>query len=88
MTREEFLEKYGEVEVKFDKYYKYSFTYTGVVDDEEGILIEVSFGGDAGDIYRETVEAGIAMKVGDLWPNWGKVTKMGEEVDKFSDFGW
>lgn len=52
LTREEFLEKYGNVEVKFDYYYKYEFMFVGEVN---GTPIKVGIGGTADDIYRMDV---------------------------------
>lgn len=61
MNREEFLEKYGDHEVEFRSYYKYTFTF---VND----TLEIRVGGDAEDIYRLEVLAGKKYKVRDLDP--------------------
>jgi len=45
MTYEEFIEKYGEEEIKFSSYYKYSFTF-------KNEKLAVGYGGDHDDIYR------------------------------------
>lgn len=51
MDIEDFFEAYGEVEVKFDTYYKYCFTFlSNPLPD--GKIIEVTLGGIGEDIYR------------------------------------
>ena len=50
MTKEEILEKYGDVELKFDSYYKYTFTYCGTACD--GVKIIANSGGCSDEIYR------------------------------------
>ena len=50
MNQAELIEKYGNVKLKFDSYYKYTFTYTGLTD--EGLTINVELGGDPDEIYK------------------------------------
>ena len=50
MTKNEILEKYGKVELKFDSYYKYTFTYCGKADG--GVKIIANAGGCSDEIYR------------------------------------
>lgn len=50
MNKEEALKFFRGTELEFVSYYKYRFNYTGMKD---GILIEVSYGGDSSEIYRE-----------------------------------
>lgn len=50
MTKAEFLTLYGDIEVAFESYYKYSFSFKGTTP--EGYTILVSVGGSAEDIYR------------------------------------
>ena len=45
MTKQEFLEQYGEEEVKFSSYYKYDFFF-------KNNHIKISIGGNTEDIYR------------------------------------
>lgn len=47
------MEKYGDVPLRFESYYKYSFTFVGVADD---VLIIAAVGGAGEDIYRYTVK--------------------------------
>ena len=49
MNQAELIEKYGDVKLKFNSYYKYTFTYTGLTD--EGLTINVALGGDPSEIY-------------------------------------
>ena len=85
MTREEFIEKYGEVEVKFDYYYKYSFTFTGTADD--GLtIVSVVLGGNADNMYRSEVVNNQTFKVKNSYPYQGIAYKNGIEVDSFFDY--
>ena len=62
IEREEFYEKYKDVDFKFLSYYKFTFTYRGFTDDGEEVKIGV--GGLADDIYRESVSVD---SVYDMW---------------------
>lgn len=53
MDKNTVLELYGNVPLKFNYYYKFSFTYTGTALD--GTIIMATVGGNADDIYRSTV---------------------------------
>ena len=64
ISREEFNELYGDVEVVFNSYYKYTFTFRGETKDFK--VVSISYGGCADDIYRESVEAGEKVKVRDI----------------------
>ena len=63
MNTKEFLEKYGEETVKFDSYYKYTFTFT----NDKGLSINC--GGDASDIYKFDIEVDKEYTVAQLYPN-------------------
>jgi hypothetical protein len=84
VTQQEFIEKYGEVEVKFHSYYKYSFMFKGVTDD--GDTIFVSVGGDSDYIYRLEVGANTIETVGNLCPFQGHVFNSTSEVDSFYEY--
>ncbi len=84
MTRQEFYDKYGEVEVSFCHYFKYSFTYVGFMPD--GTEVICTFGGDSDSIYRHEVSAGVKDTVMELQPYEGTAFKDGIAVDNFSDF--
>ncbi len=82
MTLDEFYEKYGDVKVVFDSYYKYSFTYTGKTP--EGHSISVIYGGDSDAIYRHDVSCGCEQSISSLMPYAGTVYD--EEKNKIDDF--
>ena len=50
MTQEEIIEKYKDVELKFDYFYKFIFYYEGFAED--GMRISVGIAGDRKEIYR------------------------------------
>lgn len=85
MTDAEFEALYGDVEVTFSSYYKYSFTYVGTAPD--GTQISVSYGGCADDIYRHEVCNNDKCKVGRVkeW-NYVSATKDGAEVFTYYDY--
>jgi hypothetical protein len=83
MTRKEFIEKYGDVDVKFNSYYKYTFTYEGEIDD---IQIFVDYGGNADEIYRLDVDCESIEKVKDIDPYAGIAVKDGKTIFKFYDY--
>lgn len=55
MTKNEMLEKYGDVKLKFFRYYKYTFTFSALLEDNSHLIVNI--GGDSSDIYRLDVEA-------------------------------
>ena len=84
ISRKEFVEKYGNVEVKFSHYYKYTFSFSGKTDD--GANIHVSYGGNHDDIYRFSVDADRGLLIEDLYPNAGVVERNGEQEDEFYEY--
>jgi hypothetical protein len=84
MSKAEFLEKYGDVQVEFSSYYKYSFTFIGTAED--GAAVSVSVGGNADDIYRMEVVATYPETVRDLDAYSGDATLNGETVASFYDY--
>lgn len=83
MTRDEFLNKYGDVLVTFTDYYKYAFRFSADLDDGSRLVVEV--GGDADEIYRMTVDTKPhTARV--LEPYAGSVYKDGEIVESFYDY--
>ena len=56
ITHDEFIEKYADVRMTFSNYYKYGFTYVGQTDD--GVNVSVTYGGETGQIYRFSLDAG------------------------------
>ena len=87
MTKDEFLEQYGDVLVNFTSYYKYTFTFTGGIDDDDGNFIVVNVGGDSSDIYRMTVNADAELTVSSLDIYSGTVyDKTGINLGGFYDY--
>lgn len=84
MTKEEFMAKYGDIEVKFSSYYKFSFVFSGVLDNGNKISVEV--GGNSDDIYRLEVVANLPETIASLNPNSGTVWYDGEIVESFYDY--
>jgi hypothetical protein len=84
MTRAEFYAKYGEVEVTFSSYYKFTFTYAATLPD--GKWLTVGFGGNSDEIYRHEVATDCAEKVSSLQPYTGAVYEGTEEVEGFYDY--
>ena len=77
MTYAEAILKYGDVEVTFNHYYKYVFTFVGECD---GLTLHASLGG-TDDIYRfELYSDGLKQKIKDLRPDDITAYKDGEEV--------
>ena len=84
MTRAEFCDKYGDVEVVFRSYYKFTFTHGTTLPD--GKLLTVGYGGDSDEIYSHEVEAELKQKVKEVCPYMGAVYEGGEEIEGFYDF--
>lgn len=85
MTKEEFLQKYGDVEVIFEHYYKYTFSFSATLPD--GSKLSVDIGGVVSDIYKKDICANSPEKVSILDPCSGSVyDKTGKEVDSFYEY--
>lgn len=84
MTRAEFYAKYGDVEVTFSSYYKYTFTYAATLLD--GKRLTVGYGGSSDEIYRHEVTTSCAVKVSSLCPYMGAVYEGTEELEGFYDY--
>lgn len=70
IEREEFYEKYKDVNFKFLSYYKFTFTYRGFTSNGEEVKIDV--GGVADYIYRESVRADGVYSISFLMPYQGE----------------
>lgn len=84
LTKDQFIEKYGDVLVEFFRYYKYTFTYKGTLPD--GSIITVDVGGDSAEIYRHEAVPGLKETIRSLGPYAGSVYLGGEEIESFHDF--
>lgn len=65
MTREEFYEKYRNVEFKFSSYYKYTFNFVG---EYEGKSVMVGVGGNSDEIYKFEVSSDCSESLESLQP--------------------
>lgn len=70
IEREEFYEKYKDVDFKFLSYYKFTFTYRGFTDEGEEVKVDV--GGVADYIYRESVRVSDEYNIEQLQPYQGE----------------
>ena len=66
LTKDEFYDKYGDVKVKFKSYYKYIFTFCGVL--QNGNKIFACYGGHSDLIYRVDVDADYEVSISGLEP--------------------
>ena len=83
MNKKEFIEKYGDVTVKFSSYYKYTFTYSAEI--EEGTLY-ADYGGNADEIYKLEVANDETLKLRDLYPYSARIYKDKKEICSFYDY--
>lgn len=83
ITKDKFLELYGDVKVKFASYYKFAFTYKAILPN--GDILRVGCGGAGDDIYRHEVEADCEETVSSLDPREGECLRDGKVVHSFDD---
>lgn len=81
ITKKQFIEKYGEIKVKFESYYKYTFTYSATLPD--GKIISVGYGGNSDDIYKLSVTSDEEKTIISLYPYTGSVYDDNVEVEYF-----
>lgn len=55
MTKEEVDNKFKDLKLRFEHYYKHLFTFIGI--SEDGYTINASYGKDASDIYTYSISA-------------------------------
>ncbi len=84
LSKQEFYEKYGDVVVRFANYYKYTFTYEGVLPD--GKTLTCGYGGNADEIYRHEATPDREKLLSSLRPFEGAVYQGGVEVESFYDY--
>jgi hypothetical protein len=84
MTQQQFLDKYGDVEVTFSHYYKFTFTYAATLPD--GSRLTVGVGGNSDDIYRFEVSNNEVATVCNLNPYQGSVYCDNREVEGFYEY--
>lgn len=81
MTKKEFLAVYGNVKVTFQRYYKYTFSFSGTL--ENGDTLECFQGNYVEDIYKFEVIYGKEILVSELDPYKGFVYRNGEIIAGF-----
>lgn len=84
VSRETILAKYGDVELFFTSYYKYSFGFQGVADD--GLQVYMCIGSSSGDIYRLSVSRDEPKKLKDMRWDFARVSD-GDRVI-WDDYGY
>lgn len=84
MTRAEFYAKYGDVEVEFSHYYKFTFHYVATLPDRKRLTVQ--YGGDSDQIYSHEAGTNIVETVFGLQPYAGAVYENGEEIESFYDY--
>lgn len=84
MKLEQIKEKYGNVKLKFNGYYKYTFSFTGKTEDGEEVYASV--GGIADDIYKLEVIAEKEETINSLCPNYITVSKNGKTIVDWNDW--
>ena len=83
MTKQEILDKYGKVSLKFTNYNKYEFYFLGVA--ENGTQIFTSIGGTAWSIYNIDVASHTTETLISLEPEWVSISLKGEEVASYDE---
>jgi len=84
ITKTEFDKLYGYVELVFDSYYKYSFTFKGKTNSQDTVIVVI--GGCADDIYRESITAGEKVKVSDIEGRYAAVYEGDNSSEPFHSY--
>ena len=84
LEQKEFYEKYGDIDVTFSEYYKYIFTFTAKLPNDETLICHI--GGSSHDIYRFHMGNGHTESLRSLDPFSGEVYKDGKEICSFYEF--
>lgn len=83
MTKKQIEEKYGNVSLKFESYYKYSFRYEGI--HENGDKVVAHAGGMADDIYKWEVSRDDEENIIGLDPYYVMVFREGKKIAEFTN---
>lgn len=85
MTKKEVIKKYGELDLKFSGYYKYSFTYEY---NDKKLSIIGNFGGCSEDMYRKSVGRDDKIKVKDFEDELHSlvITENNKEIFEYNDY--
>ncbi len=83
MTKQEILEKYGKINLKFTTYFKYEFYFLGVT--ENGTQIYTSIGGCSSEIYNLDVSSDAKETLISLETQWVIITLNGKEIGGYDE---
>lgn len=82
ISKEKFVELYGDVKVKFQSYWKYTFLFYG--ETLNGEKVSVNYGGNSDDIYKFDVTADLEISLKEFYEvnsfDSAYVYKDGEEI--------
>jgi hypothetical protein len=82
MTRDEFVDKYGHVQVTFTDFFKHTFNYRADLDD--GSVLIAHYGGSVESLWGHEVGAGVKEALYSLAPYAAEViNSKGEEFEHF-----
>ena len=89
MTEEQVMDKFKNCLLKFDHYYKYTFSFVGYTND--GYKITCRYGGSSEDIYRYDVSATAELRFTEL-DEWNSVEvhngKNERVFSHYNECGW
>lgn len=82
LSKSEFLEKYGEVYVKFSSYFKHTFYFEGQKQEQ---YLDISVGGEADDIFWLNVSVNANYKVKNLPIEKATITENNQVVASYTN---
>ena len=85
LTEEEMFEKYGDIELNFSHYHKYTFTYVG--DDCHGKTFSALIGGNSDEVYNLEVSCDDVQSIRALYPFYLDVRDAltGEVIEQYNE---
>lgn len=86
LTKNEMLQKYGDVELKFNYYYKYCFTFIANLGDNKSISVNV--GGNADEIYTLDVDSEEVYLLGNLPIFSSEIYENGIQIEEYLQELW
>ena len=84
MSKDEIIEKYGNVPLSFERYFKYTFTFCGI-DTATGAEVIARYGRFHDDIYKLEVTKEHAKTIKGLMPEDVSIRLNGSEIASYSD---
>lgn len=83
LTKNEMLQKYGDVELKFNYYYKYNFGFVANLGDNK--TVNVNVGGSAEQIYTLDVDADEVYILSNLTIHSLELYENGIQIEEYFD---